>query len=73
MIRSRIKTIAFREKLDIPGNVIDQLVAGTQSDIRQILNILSTWKLSNDKMDFDEGKTVSVIHLIEFLDLRLGL
>jgi replication factor C subunit 1 len=58
MIRSRIKTIAYREKLDIPGNVIDQLVEGTQSDVRQILNILSTWKLSHSSMDFDEGKEV---------------
>ncbi|CEL59747.1 Replication factor C subunit 1 OS=Schizosaccharomyces pombe (strain 972 / ATCC 24843) GN=rfc1 PE=1 SV=1 [Rhizoctonia solani AG-1 IB] len=55
-IRSRILTIAFKEKMKIPANVIDQLIAGTQSDIRQVLNMLSTWKLSHDSMDFDEGK-----------------
>ncbi|KAF8680893.1 replication factor C [Rhizoctonia solani] len=55
-IRSRILTIAFKEKMKIPANVIDQLIAGTQSDIRQVLNMLSTWKLSHDTMDFDEGK-----------------
>lgn len=42
--------------MSIPANVLDQLVAGTQSDIRQVLNMLSTWKLSSDTMTFDEGK-----------------
>jgi len=45
-----------REKMKVPANVIDQLINGAQSDIRQVLNMLSTWKLSNDVMDFDEGK-----------------
>ncbi|PPQ72055.1 LOW QUALITY PROTEIN: hypothetical protein CVT26_006737 [Gymnopilus dilepis] len=46
----------LREKLKVPANVIDQLITGAQSDIRQVLNMLSTWKLSNDAMDYDEGK-----------------
>ncbi|KAG6853528.1 hypothetical protein C0991_003448 [Blastosporella zonata] len=58
-VRSRILTIAFKEKMKIPANVIDQLVAGAQSDIRQVLNMLSTWKLSSDTMDFDEGKNLA--------------
>ncbi|KAF9040693.1 purine nucleotide binding protein [Panaeolus papilionaceus] len=58
-IRSRILTIAFKEKLKIPANVIDQLITGAQSDIRQVLNMLSTWKLSNSTMDFDEGKALA--------------
>ncbi|KZT38716.1 DNA replication factor C, large subunit [Sistotremastrum suecicum HHB10207 ss-3] len=58
-IRSRIKTIAYKEKLDIPANVVDQLVNGTQSDIRQVLNMLSTWKLSSNSIDFDQGKELS--------------
>lgn len=73
-IRSRILSIAFkfviitvailwltrrsREKMKIPANVIDQLIEGAQSDIRQVLNMLSTWKLQNDTMDFDEGKAL---------------
>ena len=47
---------APRENMKIPANVLDQLVAGAQSDIRQVLNMLSTWKLSSDTMNFDEGK-----------------
>ncbi|KAG5351780.1 hypothetical protein C0989_004989 [Termitomyces sp. Mn162] len=58
MVRSRILTIAFKEKMKIPANVIDQLIAGAQSDIRQVLNMLSTWKLSSSTMDFDEGKNL---------------
>lgn len=49
-----------REKMKVAGNVIDELVASSQSDIRQILNMLSTWKLSNSDMSFDEGKTLYV-------------
>lgn len=53
---------AVREKMKIPPNVIDQLVTGAQSDIRQILNMLSTWRLSSDSMTFDEGKNLYVWH-----------
>ncbi|KAJ7621564.1 replication factor RFC1 C terminal domain-containing protein [Mycena polygramma] len=58
-IRSRLMTIAFKEKMQIPANVIDQLVAGSQSDIRQVLNMLSTWRLSSNTMNFDEGKNLA--------------
>ncbi|CCM04947.1 uncharacterized protein FIBRA_07144 [Fibroporia radiculosa] len=58
-IRSRILSIAFKEKMKVPANVIDQLIEGAQSDIRQVLNMLSTWKLSSDTMDFDEGKALA--------------
>lgn len=40
------------------GQSMDQLVAGSQSDIRQIVNMLSTWKLSAKTMNFDEGKNL---------------
>ncbi|KAF8518902.1 replication factor RFC1 C terminal domain-containing protein [Gautieria morchelliformis] len=58
-IRSRIMSICFREGMKIPGNVVDQLVQGAQSDIRQVINMLSTWKLSNETMDFDQGKALA--------------
>ncbi|KAF6741732.1 P-loop containing nucleoside triphosphate hydrolase protein, partial [Ephemerocybe angulata] len=57
-IRSRIMTIVFKENLKIPANVVDQLITGAQSDIRQVLNMLSTWKLSNSTMSFDESKDI---------------
>ncbi|KAF5365675.1 hypothetical protein D9758_003145 [Tetrapyrgos nigripes] len=59
MIRSRILSIVFKEKMKIPANVIDQLISGSQSDIRQVLNMLSTWKLSSNSMTFDESKDLA--------------
>lgn len=48
--------------MKIPANVVDQLIVGSQSDIRQVLNMLSTWRLSNDTMTFDEGKELCVLY-----------
>jgi replication factor C subunit 1 len=48
----------LREKLNIPTNVLEQLIIGAQSDIRQVLNMISTWKLSRNDMSFDESKTL---------------
>lgn len=58
---SSIANACDREKLKIPVNVVDQLIAGAQSDIRQVLNMLSTWKLANSSMTFDEGKDMYVL------------
>ncbi|GJN92543.1 hypothetical protein Rhopal_005573-T1 [Rhodotorula paludigena] len=55
-IRSRVMSIAFKEGLKIDGKVVDQLVAGSQSDIRQIVNMLATYKLGAQALDFDQGK-----------------
>jgi replication factor C subunit 1 len=45
-----------REGMQIDKNVVDQLIQSTNADIRQVLNMLSTWRLSKKTMDFDEGK-----------------
>ncbi|KMU73608.1 replication factor C subunit 1 [Coccidioides immitis RMSCC 3703] len=58
-IRSRLATICFREGLKIPPQVLDGLIEGTHSDIRQIVNMLSTVKLDSQNLDFDEGKQMS--------------
>ena len=55
-VRSRILSIAFKEKMKIPANVVDQLVQGAQSDIRQVLNMLSTWRLSSNSMDLTRAR-----------------
>ncbi|KAI0002914.1 DNA replication factor C large subunit [Russula compacta] len=47
------------EKMQIPANVVDELITGVGSDVRQVLNMLSTWKLHNDSMDYEEGKTLA--------------
>jgi replication factor C subunit 1 len=58
-IRSRIATICARERLSIPVQVIDALVEGSNRDIRQVINMLSTAKLDQTSMDFDQGKSMS--------------
>jgi replication factor C subunit 1 len=45
----------------MPANVVDNLVNGVNSDIRQVLNMLSTWKLASSSMDFDESKLLWVM------------
>ncbi len=57
-VKSRMLSIAFKEKLKIPGEVMAQLIEAAQSDIRSVINMLSTWKLSKSTMDFDESKAL---------------
>ena len=58
-VRSRIATICLREGLKLPGNVIDAIIEGSNKDIRQIINMISTAKLDQTAMDFDQGKAMS--------------
>lgn len=58
-IRSRISTIAFREGLKMPANVINALIEGTGADIRQVVNMVSTAKLDSQTMSFEESKDMS--------------
>lgn len=58
-IRARIMTIAFREKLNLPTNVINALIEGTGADIRQVVNMISTAKLDEEAMDFSDAKQMS--------------
>ncbi|KAK9477360.1 replication factor RFC1 C terminal domain-containing protein [Lipomyces japonicus] len=55
-IRSRILSIAYREGLKIPAQVIDQLVQSTHADIRQIINLLSSFRLRSNEMTYEDGK-----------------
>jgi replication factor C subunit 1 len=52
-------TIAFKEKLNMPPPVINALIEGSGSDIRQVVNMLSASKLDQEAMDFDKGKAMS--------------
>ncbi|KAF9434321.1 hypothetical protein BGZ76_008211 [Entomortierella beljakovae] len=58
-VRSRLMSILHREGRKIPPNVLDKLVSGSQSDIRQVLNMLSTWSLTKQEMNYDEGTALS--------------
>lgn len=58
-VRSRIMTICHREGLKLPPPVIDALIEGSNKDIRQIINMISTAKLDQTTMDFDQGKAMT--------------
>ncbi|KAI1269646.1 replication factor RFC1 C terminal domain-containing protein [Xylariaceae sp. FL1019] len=58
-IRSRMMTICHREGLKLPTQVLDALIEGSNRDIRQIVNMLSTIKLDQETMSFDKGKDMS--------------
>ncbi|KAG8855857.1 hypothetical protein FRB96_006679 [Tulasnella sp. 330] len=58
-IRSRMLSIAFKENLKTNAAAIEQLVAGSNSDIRQILNMMSSWRLTSSDMDFSDSKELS--------------
>lgn len=59
MVRSRIATICHREGMKLPMPVIDALIEGSNKDIRQIINMISTIKLDQSVMDFEDGKAMS--------------
>jgi replication factor C subunit 1 len=58
-VRSRIMTIATRENLQVQPTDVDELIRGANSDIRQILNLLSTWKINHDSINYDEIKSLN--------------
>lgn len=55
-IKSRLLSIAHKEGLKISGEVMESLITSAQSDMRSVINMLSTWALSQKSMDFDESK-----------------
>ncbi|KAL0941071.1 Replication factor C subunit 1 [Colletotrichum truncatum] len=58
-VRSRIMTICHREGLKLPVPVIDALIEGSNKDIRQIINMISTAKLDQASMNYDQGKAMT--------------
>lgn len=58
-IRSRMMTICHREGLKLSPQVLEALIEGSNRDIRQTVNMLSTIKLDQNSMDFDQSKDMS--------------
>ncbi|CAG8489216.1 12876_t:CDS:10 [Ambispora leptoticha] len=44
-----------RENLKLTAPVVDELVRNSHTDIRQVLNMMSSYKLTNNSMDYDQG------------------
>jgi replication factor C subunit 1 len=55
-VEARLKKICEKEQLILLPNAIGELVQSTSGDIRQILNLLSTYRLSADRLSFDDSK-----------------
>jgi replication factor C subunit 1 len=66
-----VDPLRCREKIKLAPNVMDSLIEGANSDVRQVLNMLSTWKLSHDAMDFGQGKELSVTKSLWFITSKL--
>ncbi|ONH68024.1 Replication factor C subunit 1 [Cyberlindnera fabianii] len=58
-MKSRLMTIALREKIKLDPNVIDKIVAATNNDIRQIINLLSTVSTTDKQIDSLNTKSIS--------------
>lgn len=58
-VRSRVMTICHREGLKLSPQVINALIEGCGKDIRQIINMLSSIKLDERAMDFDQTKSMT--------------
>lgn len=58
-MRSRLLTIALREKLKLEPSVIGQLVQATGNDIRQIINLMSTVSKTQKTIGHDNSKAIA--------------
>ncbi|KAI9804767.1 MAG: hypothetical protein M1825_001135 [Sarcosagium campestre] len=58
-IRSRIATICYREGLKLAPQILDALIEGSNADIRQIINMVSTVKVDEKAMDFENSKSMA--------------
>ncbi|KAI8911656.1 replication factor RFC1 C terminal domain-containing protein [Gorgonomyces haynaldii] len=55
----RLGMICRQEGLQLSPNVISQLIASTGGDVRQILNLLSTYRIKNTSLTFDQSKQLA--------------
>ncbi|KAH3673297.1 hypothetical protein WICMUC_003757 [Wickerhamomyces mucosus] len=58
-MKSRLMTIALREGVKLDPNTIDQLVAATSNDIRQIINLISTVSMTQKTIDSSNSKSIA--------------
>ncbi|AEY95620.1 FACR102Wp [Eremothecium gossypii FDAG1] len=58
-MKARLMTIAVREGFKLDPTVVDQLVAATRGDIRQIINLLSTISTTTKSIGHDNARQIS--------------
>lgn len=62
-IRARLMMIAYREGLKLDKPIIDQLIMSAQSDLRSVINMLATWRLSQKAMTFEESEKLGAANV----------
>lgn len=50
-------SVCFKEKVQISPQALDEVIAGTNCDIRQVLNNLSMWSATEKKLNPDQVKS----------------
>ncbi|AMD22716.1 HHL054Cp [Eremothecium sinecaudum] len=58
-MKARLMTIAVREGFKLDPTIIDQLVAATRGDIRQIINLLSTISKTTKSISHENASQIS--------------
>ena len=58
-IRARIATIAYREGMKLPAPILQAIIEGGHADIRRIINMISTIKIDNKDMDFEDSNAMT--------------
>ncbi|KAK3923688.1 Replication factor C subunit 1 [Frankliniella fusca] len=56
-IRGAMMSVCFKEKVQISPQALDEVISGTNCDIRQVLHNLSMWSSTEKKMNTDQVKT----------------
>lgn len=52
-IKSAIRSICFKERINIPQDSFNEIITGASQDMRQILNLLSMWSVNNKNLSSD--------------------
>ncbi|CUM66481.1 uncharacterized protein PRCAT00004146001 [Priceomyces carsonii] len=58
-VKSRLMTIALREKIKLDPTVISQLIQATHNDIRQMINLLSTVSMTQKTIGHAQAKDIT--------------
>lgn len=52
-----MRSVCFKEKVDISPQALDEVIATTNCDIRQIMHNLSMWSSTEKRLNTDQVKT----------------
>eukprot|EP00731_Ephydatia_muelleri_P010737 Em0005g1323a len=55
-IKGAIMSVAFKEKVKIPPQALEQLIVASGHDIRQVLHNLSLWSVAEKSLNYEQAK-----------------